>query len=116
MTTPPTVDAVYAKSNAEVIAIHQALLASLRSLGPVTVDPKKTSIHFARRTAFGGLHPRKAYLNLNIRLDRPLDAARVVSTEQVSKNRWHNLVRLDAPSDIDAELLAWLSEAYTLAA
>lgn len=113
MTAPPTVDAVYAKSLPAVLAIQGALLAALRTLGPVTLDPKKTAIHLARRTAFGGIHPRKAYLN--IRVDRPLEGSRIVSTEQVSRNRRHNLVRLDSPADIDAELTEWLRDAFALA-
>ena len=34
--------------------------------------------------------------------------------EQVSKNRWHNEIRLDHPDQIDAELISWLRDAYTL--
>jgi hypothetical protein len=65
-------------------------------------------------SGFAGIHPRKSYLYLNLRLDRALDSPRVARLEQVSKNRWHNEIRLDHPDQIDGELLPWLREAYTL--
>jgi hypothetical protein len=50
-----------------------------------------------------------------LRLARTLDDPRIAKTEQVSKNRWHNEIRLDTPEQIDSELCGWLQEAYTLA-
>jgi len=35
-------------------------------------------------------------------------------SEQVSKNRFHNELKLSSPDEIDAELLAWLNDAYAL--
>jgi hypothetical protein len=37
-----------------------------------------------------------------------------VKTEQVSKNRYHNEIKLDSPDAVDAEVCQWLSEAYAL--
>jgi hypothetical protein len=34
----------------------------------------------------------------------------------VSKNRYHNEIKLEQPADVDAELVGWLREAYTLGA
>jgi len=35
-------------------------------------------------------------------------------TEQVSKNSFHNEIKLASPSDVDEELLGWLKDAYAL--
>jgi hypothetical protein len=97
-----------------VRAIYERLLDEIRPLGPFTAEAKKTSIHLVRTSGFAGVHPRKSYLYLNLRLDHAVDSPRAARVEQVSKNRWHNEIRLDHPDQIDSELLSWLREAYTL--
>jgi Domain of unknown function (DUF5655) len=76
--------------------------------------PKKTSIHLTRSVGFAGVHPRKSYLYLNIRTDYPIASPRIAKSEQVSKNRFHNELKLTSPDEIDAELLGWLKDAYAL--
>ena len=58
------------------------------------------------------MHPRKSAVILNLRLARPLEGQRIVKSEQVSKSRYHNEVRLTSPDEVDAELAGWLREAY----
>jgi hypothetical protein len=67
-----------------------------------------------RKSAFAGVHPRKAYLMVTVKAAVPIDSARVVKTEQVSKTCWHCQVRLTTKSEIDAELLGWLAKAYDI--
>lgn len=101
----PVVEAIYAK-----------LLAAARKLGPVAEDPKKTSIHLVRATAFAGVATRKDALVLTLKSATDVDSPRVVKREQTSKSRWHVEVRLEAPSDVDRELVGWLKKAYELSA
>jgi hypothetical protein len=78
------------------------------------IEEKKSCLHvIAGKAAFLGVHPRKGGLRLNIVLARPLQGARVVKAEQVSRARYHNEVDV-AANDFDAELLGWISEAYEL--
>ena len=51
---------------------------------------------------------------LNLRTEHPIDSPRVVKREQVSKNRWHNEVKLASADEVDAELTGWLRAAYAL--
>jgi uncharacterized protein DUF5655 len=44
----------------------------------------------------------------------PIQSQRITKTEQVSKSRFHNEVKLASPSDVDEELLGWLKDAYRL--
>jgi hypothetical protein len=97
-------DHLFSGKDPIVEATYEELLTSLRTLGPFTVEPKKTSIHLARGRGFAGVHPRKGYLYLNLRLERALSGSRLAKTEQVSKNRWHNEIRLDSPEQVDGEL------------
>jgi hypothetical protein len=112
--TTVTVEGVFARNEPEVRAIYDRLLEQARLLGPVTEDPKKTSIHLAHRVGFAGVHPRKHFLYLNLRTAQPIDSPRIVTCGQVSANRFHNDVKLSDPSEVDAEIVGWLSDAYTL--
>lgn len=99
-----------------VRATYAALSVKLeRRAGAFGVEAKTTSLHLTHGGAFAGIHPRKNWLDLTIRLNRALSGPRVRAVEQVSRNRWHNEIRLNAPGDVDAALLSWLLDAYALA-
>ena len=110
------VEPLFANKEPAVRATYDKVLSSLAKVGPVKVEPKKTSIHLVRNTSFAGAHPKKAWLDLTIRTDKPIKSARVRAQEQVSKNRWHQDVRLTSAADVDAEVVNWLKSAYALAA
>src|SRR5437868_8307905 len=113
-TLEPAIDALFTGKDPIVRAIYARILEVLGAIGEFGVEPKKTSIHLVRSSGFAGVHPRKSTLVLNLRLDRPLAGPRVLKSEQVSRNRYHDEVKLAAPDDVDAELIAWLAEAYAL--
>ncbi len=109
-----TADMLFAGKDAVVRAIYERVLEALHSLGAFSVEPKKTSLHLVNKVGFAGVHPRKSYMYLNLRTEQPIAHTRVVKTEQVSKNRYHNEIKLASPDAVDAELRQWLSEAYAL--
>jgi hypothetical protein len=111
----PTVASHFRKSAASVGATYAAILEASRALGPVREDPKKTSIHLVRTTAFAGVATRKDALILTLKAERPIRRSRVIRTEQASAHRWHLEIRLCAPTEVDAELKGWLAQAYALA-
>ena len=94
--------------------LYKQLVDAIRSIGKFREEIKKTSVHLVRGSAFAGVHPRKQYLLLTIKTKAPIKSARIVMTEQVSKNRWHLEVKLASESDLDRELLGWLRDAYGL--
>ncbi|MDZ4719014.1 MAG: DUF5655 domain-containing protein [Roseiflexaceae bacterium] len=104
--------ALFAGGDPDVQATYERLLAVLEEIGPFRVEPKKTSIHIVRETGFAGVHPRKRSLILNLRTAQPIQHARITKTEQVSRNRYHNEVKLEQPDDVDAEIIGWLRDAY----
>jgi hypothetical protein len=112
--TTQTVDALFAGKDTVVLAIYQRLLDVLHMLGPFREEPKKTSIHLVHTSGFAGIHPRKTFLYLNLRMARSLHSERIAKSEQVSKNRYHNEVKIASPDELDDELISWLKEAYTL--
>jgi Domain of unknown function (DUF5655) len=96
-------------------AAYDALLDASRRLGPVKVEPKKTSIHLVRTTAFAGVAVRKAALVLTVKAAKDIRSPRIARHERASANRWHLETRVDGPDNVDAELIAWLTQAYELA-
>ena len=108
-------EALFANKEPSVRTVYDKVLSSLSKIGPVKAEAKKTSVHLVRETSFAGVHPKKAWLDLKIRSDKPIKSARVRAQEQVSKNRWHQDVRLTSPADVDAEVIGWLKSAYALA-
>ena len=95
-------------------AIYKRLLATARTIGPFDEDPKKTSIHLTRRTAFAGIATRKNALILTIKATADIKSPRIFRREQASANRWHLEVRLEDPKQIDAELKSWLKAAMDI--
>ena len=114
MSKPDPVAPLFAGKSPLVFEIYEQLLLLVRSLGEFGIEAKKTSIHLTHGTAFAGVHPKKAWLDLTLRSSAPLPGDRLRNRQQVSKNRWHQDVRLASPQDIDAELLEWLRAAYDL--
>jgi len=95
--------------------MYQMLLDKLESeVGAIEVQEKRTSLHLTNGTAFAGVHPKKNWLDLTIRLDKQLTGARVRSSEHVSRSRWHNEVRLVSEKDVNRQLISWLAAAYAL--
>lgn len=96
--------------------IYSKLLETLRKIGDVSEDPKKTSIHLNRKTALAGVQVRKSHLVLTIKSDCKLKSKRIHKSEKVSANRFHHEIKLMSPADIDRELQAWLKAAYEMSA
>ena len=94
--------------------LYQQLLKRIKTIGPFRIETKKTSVHFTRKSAFAGVHPRKAFLMLTIKAAGPIDSERIAKAEQVSKSRWHLDIKVGTTQDIDDTLLAWLKQAYEL--
>lgn len=103
----------FEKSDPLVRATYQQLLAA-RTLGPVMEEPKKTSMHLVRDTAFAGVATRRSSLILTLKSSKDIRSPRVEKREQTSPNRWHLEVRLKDPADVDKQLTLWLSAANEL--
>jgi hypothetical protein len=110
----PALDALFVGKDANVRAAYAGIIEVLQTIGPFQEEPKKTSIHLVNVSGFAGIHPRKSFLYLNLRMNRPLQKERVAKSEQISKNRYHNEIKITSPDEVDAELVDWLKEAYAL--
>lgn len=109
------IERIFARSEPRVRALVSALIDRVRALPGVTADPKGTCIHLNRRTAFAGLHPRKAAVLLNLRTSAPIESGRIRKVERVSANRYHNELLLESEDGLDDELMGWIAGAHALA-
>ncbi len=105
---------LFAKSDSAVARTYAAILKAASKFGSVRADAKKTSIHLVAKTGFAGVHPRKSAILLNIRSDAPIKSKRIRKVEKVSAHRYHNEMLVASPSEVDAEVVAWLKAAYAL--
>src|SRR5262245_55993668 len=101
----------FAGKDPTVRATYERLLDFARTLGPVTEEAKKTSIHLVRDTAFAGVATRRSSLILTLKSAKDIRSPRIEKREQASVNRWHLEIRLEKPAQIDRQLSAWLEAA-----
>ena len=111
-----SVESHFVTTEPAVRAIYQRLIEVARSFGPVTEEPKKTSIHLVRHSAFAGVATRRTTLILTLKSSADIRNPRIEKREQTSTHRWHLDVRLEKPADIDRQVTAWLKAAYDLGA
>ena len=109
------VESHFPKSDPEVLATYRRLLEAARALGSVAEEPKKTSIHLVRDTAFAGVATRRSSLILTLKSAKDIHSPRIEKRERTSAHRWHVEVRLEKPADVDRQLTNWLAAAYDLA-
>jgi hypothetical protein len=91
--------------------IYDRLVATAERFGPVKQEPKKTSIHLARKTAFAGVVTRRDAVILTLKSAVDIRSPRVTKREQASANRWHLEVRLTDPGQVDKQIATWLERA-----
>jgi hypothetical protein len=108
------IDAHFDKKPEGLRILYDRLVALTENFGPVEQDPKKTSIHLNRKTAFAGIAVRKDCLVLTIKSDKPLKSKRLFKSEQTSAQRFHHEIKLVKPSELASEVKGWLKRAYEL--
>src|SRR3954451_733553 len=106
-----TVNQHFARSSPQMRELYDLVLEAVKEFGVVAEDPKKTSIHLSRKTAFAGVRIRRDHLLLTIKSDREIDDERVVKSEKTSTNRWHVEIKAQNRKDIDDQLTQWLKAA-----
>ncbi len=109
-----TVEQHFENKPENILLIYDKLFKELRKFGKVRENPNNSSIHLENKYGFAGVYTRQKYILLHIHLSKPIDSDRIEKMEQISKNRFKHVVKLNALSDIDKELLDWLKQAYDL--
>jgi hypothetical protein len=110
-----TVAQHFAHGDKTVRITYAAIVKAARKLGPVREEPKKTSIHLVRKSAFAGVATRRTALILTLKSATDIVSPRVRKRDRASANRWYIEVELASPREVDRELRTWLKAAYEIA-
>lgn len=107
-------DEIFSNKVSNVYEIYLKILYLLKEIGPFEIEFKKTSIHLLNKSSFGGVHPKKKWLDFNLVTNRQIEHERITKIEQVSKKRFHNNFRFYSEDELNQEFLVLLKESYQL--
>ncbi len=109
-----TIDEHFSGRSEKVREIYRVILDAAREFGPYEEDPKKTSIHLNRRSAFSGIQTRRDFLILTVKSRAEIDNPRISKREQASANRWHNEIKITSAEEVDDQIVGWLRDSYDI--
>jgi Domain of unknown function (DUF5655) len=107
---------LFAGSDPVVRETFDAVVRAARGCGPLTVVPEKTRVALQVRMSFAAFTPRRHWLDGHVVLARTLDHPRFSRVQTISPRNHVHAFRLGTPADVDAEVEAWLGEAYDVGA
>ncbi len=103
--------AIYAGPKAALRPVHDAVLALVKGLGEFEIAPKKTYWSLRRKKQFAMVGPAtntRVEVGLNIKQFQPTDRLEALPPKSMCTCK----VKLTEAGQADAELLAWLKQAY----
>jgi hypothetical protein len=92
--------------------IFEAVMRHLDTVGPVHVEPVSVGIFLKRDRSFAQLRPMRRWVALSFSLPRPMRHPRITRKVQPYHGRYHHVVNLRGPEDLDDDIYGWLTEAY----
>jgi hypothetical protein len=92
--------------------IFEAVIEHLESVGPVHVEPVSVGIFLKRSQSFAQLRPMTKWVALSFGLPREVRSPRIARKVIPYGNRYHHVVNLSGPDDVDDDVREWLTEAY----
>ncbi|HEX5134430.1 MAG TPA: DUF5655 domain-containing protein [Thermoanaerobaculia bacterium] len=98
----------------ELREIFDELVRRLRRLGPIKVDPVKTSINLTARHHLGAVTVRGSFLRLGFLAEKRIEDARIVHFERLGPAKFGHSVILESIEDLDPVVMGWLAAAYRL--
>ena len=111
---PQPIDSHFRGKDPTLKKLFDLLIGKLQKTGPLRVDAVKTSINLISRHHFGGVSVRRDYLRVGFLAQEEIKNPRVVHKQVIGPNRVGHSVVVRSASDIDAELIGWLSAAQAL--
>lgn len=104
----------FAGKSPDIRALFDAVVATIRDIGPVEVIPEKTRIAFHVRMSFAQVTPRRRWLDGHVVLARRRESPRFRNVQTFSPRNHLHTFRIAQLTDIDAEFRDWMAEAYAV--
>ncbi len=107
----------------EALPIYITLRQKLAGFPGLAVQVRKTQISFCNPRMFACVSflaplPKRemppCWLTVSFGLGYPLEEPRIAGCVQINPRRWTHHVPVATPGQVDAQLMGWLREAYTL--
>jgi hypothetical protein len=92
--------------------IFEAVMAHVRTLGAVHVEPVSVGIFLKRAQTFAQLRPKDRWVALSFSLPRIVRHERIIRKVAEYHGRYYHVANLRGPEDFDERLREWLTEAY----
>ena len=103
------------------LAIYRAVQEAVDTIGEATVRVTKSQVAFRRRRGFAYVWRPGQYVNsdvpavLSIALPRELVSNRFKEVVHPSANVWMHHIELHEPTEVDDQIVEWLTEAHASA-
>ena len=107
-----TVEEYFSTGPAHERPIFEAVIAHLRTVGPVHVEPVQVGVFLKRARTFAELRPKDRWVALSFSLDREVRHRTIVRKVTPYRDRYFHVANVEAPADVDDDIRAWLTEAY----
>lgn len=110
-----SLDEYFATGHERERPIFEAVVQHLGELGPLDVDLVQVGILFKNGPTFAELRPMVRWVALSFVLPVEVDhprLARKVRPVGRAGTRWYHVVNITDASEIDRQILDWLTEAY----
>jgi hypothetical protein len=111
LTTEAVLDGIYSGAKADLRPIHDALMVAIDAFGPFEIAPKKDYVSLRRKKQFAMIGPAtKTRVEVGLNM-KGLDATeRLVA--QPTGGMCNYKVKVVEVGEVDAELVAWVRQAY----
>jgi hypothetical protein len=96
--------------------IFDAVMALVRSIGPVHVEPVSVGIFLKHGRTLSELRPMTRWVAVSFALPRVVHHRLMTRKPVAAGSRFHHVVNVGCPEDLDEEIKGWLTEAYLYAA
>jgi hypothetical protein len=92
--------------------VFEAVMAHLRQVGPVHVEPVSVGIFLKRSRTFAELRPRTKWVAVSLSLPRPARHKLITRKVVAYGGQYFHVANVRTPEDLGPELLDLLTEAY----
>jgi Domain of unknown function (DUF5655) len=107
-----TLDEYFATGPQRERPIFEAVMAHLKTLGPVHVEPVSVGIFIKKSGSFVELRPMARWVALSLSLTRRVTDPRITRKPIAYGGLVYHVVNLRGPEDVDSTVLSWLTESY----
>jgi hypothetical protein len=104
--------ALFEKKPPEIRALYDRFHEMVQQCGPSKMLPYRDKVAYMVRVRFAGAVPAMKWLDVGFWLTHRVESPRFRKIETLDPNAHVHLVRITAPEQLDAEVAAWLAEAY----